>query len=424
MHNHVVNRGRKALLISFFITFFLFLFNPVSALAGAAEKWDYEVKPDTTQRLKVSGHQVDKYGAPANDYKYETTIDPKTTANRTKMGSVAINKLLKRANWAITGVELFQTFLEGIDWVIDPASQSIWRYKQTDYSSPACVGSGYIFRFVLEYRSCPIDAINSTLSKWNTQGTKVNEFVRFDVNVADAIKNKTKIYFTYKETQNGQVTIRSNMILEYVLDPSAQPPEKEYLTPESAADYANHTHPDFTNPKYAPRAEPLYKPEIQTDLWKPHNEWEYENSPTVQEAKQRLAESQPVPKDDKIKENEPDPETGAKSFSLPAFCSWATVVCEFVDWFKKDEPQENEEDETPQEINVGQLNTTTFRATPGCPQPIPIQITIGTRSTTHISYEPICQFASKWSFIAPLIGFLSGAMIIIGVGRKGEDSEI
>jgi hypothetical protein len=32
--------------------------------------------------------------------------------------------------------------------------------------------------------------------------------------------------------------------------------------------------------------------------------------------------------------------------------------------------------------------------------------------------------AEKWSFVAPLIGFLSGAMILIGVGRKGEDGEI
>ena len=71
-----------------------------------------------------------------------------------------------------------------------------------------------------------------------------------------------------------------------------------------------------------------------------------------------------------------------------------------------------------------QLNTGTFQATAGCPEPIPINITIGTQGTGSISYEPICQFASKWSFVAPLIGFLSAAMILVGVGRKGEDSEI
>lgn len=309
--------------------------------ASAAEKWDYEVKPDTNQKVKLTGHKVDQYGSPANDYKYETTIDPKTASNRTKMGTVAINKLLKRANWAITGVELFQTFLEGIDWVIDPAAQSIWRYKQTDTTSVNC-GGGYLFRYQNgEWKSCPIDAITPYLEKNSNQYVKY-EFYKFDVNPFDA--SLTRITFTVSKKSSTSTELVPNQTLERKVDPNALPPEKEYLTPDAAADYANHTHPDFTNPKYSPRADTLYKPEIQTDLWKPHNEWEYENSPTVQEAKQRLAEAQPVPKDDKIKENEPDPETGAKSFSLPAFCSWATSVCEFIDWMKEKPEQEQEQD--------------------------------------------------------------------------------
>ncbi|MEN8322290.1 hypothetical protein, partial [Acinetobacter junii] len=107
----------KKSLLTIIISVLLSLIS-VNVFASAAEKWDYEVKPDTNQKVKLTGHKVDQYGNPANDYKYETTIDPKTASNRTKMGTVAINKLLKRANWALLGVEAFQTFLEGLDWII------------------------------------------------------------------------------------------------------------------------------------------------------------------------------------------------------------------------------------------------------------------------------------------------------------------
>ena len=53
-----------------------------------------------------------------------------------------------------------------------------------------------------------------------------------------------------------------------------------------------------------------------------------------------------------------------------------------------------------------------------------VPVDFGKGGNVEISYEPLCQFAEKWSFVAPLIGFLSGAMIIVGVGRKGEDGEI
>lgn len=122
----------------------------------------------------------------------------------------------------------------------------------------------------------------------------------------------------------------------------------------------------------------------------------------------------------------PDGSQSGSSMSMqfPAFCDWASVVCDFIDWVKDDTQLPEEEPPEVKEIELPKLNTNTFRGTPGCPQPIVVPVTIGTQGTTEISYEPICQFASKWSFVAPLIGFLSGALIVIGVGRKGEDSEI
>lgn len=145
--------------------------------------------------------------------------------------------------------------------------------------------------------------------------------------------------------------------------------------------------------------------------------------------------------------NDTGSSNSTSNFQLPAFCDWAADNCEWhqedkkhqadqktfwdkvkewFDWTKEDSDLPDQDDDTPeiQDLEPPVLNTNTFKATAGCPAPIPVNITIGTKGTTEISYEPICQFAEKWSFVAPLIGFISGAMILIGVGRKGEDSEI
>lgn len=435
MHNYVANSGRKALLISFFIIFFIFLFNPVSAYASAAEKWEYDVVPDQNQKLQVTGHKVDQYGNAANDYQYKTKIDPKTAVNRTKMGTVGMNRLLKVTGWGILGNAALQALLEAVDWVIDPAAQSIWRNKKPSDSMNCSYtynegGKTYFYKFkgATDLFLCPLEAAKSIVQEEavsNQYAVKNSgKFERWTLFNVD-LQFKFEYSYQFKpEIQNGKTVYFETSLAVVKTKIEAPTPAREYLSPEQLADYANHTHPDYSKPDLAPKLEPKYNPQIAPDLWKPANPWEYDNSPTVDEVKKELEQEQPEPKDDKIKENEPDPETGGKSFSLPAFCSWAVTVCEFIDWTKKNDELEEEEPQLPQQIDIGQLKTDTFKATPGCPAPMPINITIGTRGTTHISYEPICQFAEKWSFIAPLIGFLSGAMIIVGVGRKGEDSEI
>ncbi len=119
--------------------------------------------------------------------------------------------------------------------------------------------------------------------------------------------------------------------------------------------------------------------------------------------------------------------TGSSSSSTtwPPFCDYAAIVCDWIGWTKEN-PESKDDNEPPEikEIDIGQLDTGTFKATAGCPAPIQVPVSFGKGGNVEISYEPICSFASKWSFVAPLIGFLSGAMIIVGVGRKGEDGEI
>ncbi|MFK4049885.1 hypothetical protein [Acinetobacter venetianus] len=378
----------KKILSSFFLIFSITLTTySTNIYAGAAEKWEYDVTPDTDQKLKLKGHKVDAYGNAANDYEYNRKIDPKTAANKTKMGKVGFGRLLKISGWGLIGAAALEGLLESVDWIMDPEAQSIWRYKKIDFATPGCVGHGYLFQYQIgEYRGCPIDAVRFTLNEWSKNGASY-EFVKWDT-YFEGIPDR----FTVKLTVGSNVQIMPNQQLNRKKDPNAQPEqEKEYLTPEDLADYANHTHSDFSNPELAPKLEPKYSPDLAPDLWKPANPWEYDNSPTVDEVKKELEQASPEPKDDTIKENEPDPETGAKSFSLPAFCSWATSVCEFIDWFKKEPEQDNEPDQ-PDIDDQGIFNKnfdTSFSLSKQCPADIPFSY-----QTKYLSGN--FTFSLKW----------------------------
>ncbi|NAR63978.1 hypothetical protein GPS57_09295 [Acinetobacter haemolyticus] len=408
--------------------------SPSIVWASAAEKWDYEVKPDTNQRLKVTGHKVDQFGDAVNDKKYTTTIDPKTTANKQKMGGVGIAKLLKKANWASAGVEAFQALLEGIDWVMDLEAQSIWRYKtpNDDYSckylTPSSTGGDtQVKEFYADDGTkslCPIDIAIKRLDIRASSGTYPAgtrlEFVKWDPVLTPQTINFRFQFSVLRPEATGMTYEYYNVPYKNI--PYNPPVDKEYLTPEQAADYANHTHPDYTNPKYAERANPLYKPEIQENLWKPHNEWERLNSPTVQEAIRQLEVANPDAKDDTIKENEPNPETGEKSFSLPAFCNWATAVCDYFEWAKQEPELEKEEIEIqePKEFDNSVFTKDRFQVSRQCPVPEQHTITLsGVSVSFSFDMTPLCTVLEMARPALVACSYLYAAYIVIGAARNG-----
>lgn len=431
MHNYVDHRWIKTILnktIRIIICLTL-IYTPFFANASAAEKWEYEpVMKD--MNIHVKAYKVDQYGNAVNDFEYNTKIDPKTTANKQKMGTVGFGRLLKSTGWGLLGAAALEALLESVDWIIDPEAQSIWRYKQQEstggISQKYCKGGTLhdgkgkqveILYWVGIYATgnCPMTAAENLMNYYSQKHSGTYTFLkwRHDLTESDGYYNM-KLWFDYKDPRIGTTQHQLTVVTGGVVQP--KPLEKEYLSPEELADYANKTHPDYSNPQLAPKLEPHYSPKISEDLWKPSNNWEETNSPTVQEVQRKLDQSQPEPKKDA--EIKPNPETGGSV--LPKFCDWAATICDFI---KDRDIPETLEDVEIKDIDIGQLNTDTFKATAGCPAPIQVPVNLGTGGNIEISYEPICQFALKWSFVAPLIGFLSGAMILVGVGRKGEDGE-
>ncbi len=399
--------------------------SPSIVWASAAEKWEYDVIPDQNQKLKVTGHKVDQFGDAVNDKKYTTTIDPKTVANKQKMGGVAIAKLLKKANWSSVGVEAFQKLLEGIDWVMDLEAQSIWRYKKTD-SYSTCFDGKYLFMAGSSVENiCPDVAI---AEHWaNESGSSIQyKFLEWKYTPTQRIIDKTAPYIEYSVsgTTSSGTTNYPGQRLSYRDNPDYVPTdkEKEYLTPDQAADYANHTHPDYTNPKYQDRANPLYKPEIQEKLWKPHNKWEEENSPTVQEAIKQLELANPDSKDDTIKENEPNPETGEKSWTLPPPCDYFVKLCDYIDWVQQEPHLDKDEVEikTPLEFDTSIFTKDRFQVSRQCPAPEQHTISLsGVSVSFSFDMTPLCTVLEMARPALVACSYLYAAYIVIGAARNG-----
>lgn len=396
-----------------------------AANAGAAEKWEYDVIPDQSQRLQIKGHKVDQYGAAVNDYDYNTKIDPKTSSNKFKMGTVGMGRLLKTTGWGLLGSAALEALLEAVDWVIDPESQSIWRNKVTTSNGFACKNFGYKWQATNTY-TCPADAFNDhNICKTNStaKDCQIKELWAdqyYTVKVSDlpvtAIPPRIYIEVSFKYAGVAD----KNYIIVYKGDKNTAEQPKEYLTPETLADYANQTHPDYAKPDLAPKLAPHYNPSIQTDLWKPANPWEEINSPTVQEAKKQLENSLPEPKTDP--EIKPNPETGG--LALPSFCSWAAPVCDFIKWTK--ELPENDDNS---KIDVENLDETLifddsqrFTFADSCPSPEQFTVSFfGTSQNLEFSYQPLCDFMSMIKPFVVAGSYLIGAYIVMGLSRgSGE----
>lgn len=403
-----------------FIPLFLsvfFILSSSNVYAGAAEKWEYDVIPDQSQTLQVKGHKVDQYGAAVNDYDYNTKIDPKTAANRTKMGTVGMGRLLKTSGWGLLGAAALQALLDSVGWIMDPESQSIWRNKKTDPNGSVNCSGGFQFKNnrTQQWFSCPLAAAENWVNDVNkTESQGKYTFVRFQ---NDPYTSQPVLWtvhyehFTYPSLSKDM----PNQQLSREPDPNAQPQDKEVLTPEALADYANHTHPDYSNPELAPKLAPKYSPEIQTDLWKPSNPWEDTNSPTVQEVKKELEKAPPEPKTDP--EVTPNPETGG--FALPAFCSWAAPVCEFIKWLKQDPEIESKIDLPEKEIEQQDIKKDRITVNArSCPADIRFDVQglpFGIQINKAYQMQPICNTLEPLKYVFQLITFCLCAFMLLRI---------
>ncbi len=457
----MANSGRKALLKKIFSVFLLFTlyFNSFnSAYAANVGGWNLSnpvaqgasVVYDASKNVLINGKNFIKNSS--------VKITPTATQ---------VAKTIGRTAGVIVAIEML---IGAVDWVLDPDNNRVIYYE--DPPPKQLLPKLWVWDARMDGKDGVSTAEqackNAVLTKEQAlqYGSYMyNVFKSVSYNDEDSAICQYDAYNTYTDKKySGTTTHTINRKVNSAYNPeAADERDEKYLPYDAVAQQlisnASTGQPDAQAHTMAAAATAVAEAETDNTKARPivnQAEANAETKPADASEAETANEAQ-----GQTKPNEANPDLTDIALEFPVFCNWAPTICEAAqvvisfpntltgwyndtktkseewaasiseswaaakDWAKNEESEEQDND--PPEINpidVPSLDTGTFTATAGCPAPIPIEIKIGVEGTTYISYEPICQFAEKWSFIAPLIGFLSGAMIIVGVGRKGEDSEI
>ncbi|AUC07925.1 hypothetical protein BVG18_17585 (plasmid) [Acinetobacter lwoffii] len=437
MHNHVDHRWIKTFLrkiISILLVYSLFFTNTAHASVGG---WDLKnpvaqgasTVYDATKNVVING----------KNYIKESSVKITPTAT-------SVAKVLARGGAGYALSVAVEQLIGAVDWVLDPANNRIVYTQPLDGSGQYSIiidGKSRIFPSAQA-------ACSAWLSFWEAKGhpSWQNLTVRASNGscllyggISNYNGNTGTDYSEIAAPQEEEKYLPLPVVAQQVIsnadggDAAAQ-----QATTAAAAEIVAEAENDNT------KARPIASQAEANATTKPADAAEAEKANEAQ------GEAKP---------NEANPEATDLSLTFPIFCNWAPTICEAAqtvisfpqtltnwwetgkskaeewalsiseawtsakEWAKNDENEDTDNDPPEiQEIDIGALDTSTFKGVAGCPAPIQVPITFGTGGETEISYEPICQLADKWSFVAPLIGFLSGAMILVGVGRKGEDGEI
>lgn len=365
----------------------------------------------------------------------------------------------------VAGVALsvaVEQLLGAVDWVLDPANNQI-RYTKPDTSNDPCTAASCAPSEYLWKRDTDLGSFSSqnaicqaVASKYGHTLTGVGiqngQFACFtkkpngaaDWWAVDRVANPT--YDPSAEDENKEKTIPLEVVAAQVISNAEGNTDKksgaQVATGAAAADIVQEAESDQTGTKARPIAQ------------------QFENSASTKPADEAAAAEANTATGTQT-QNPTKPETTDLALEFPAFCGWAPIVCEAAqtvisfpqtltewwttgkekaegwatsiseswtetkEWVKDDTKLDDADNDPPviKDIPIGTLDTSAFKGTAGCPSSIQVPVAFAKSGNVEISYEPICAMASKWSFVAPFIGFFSGALIILGVGRKGEDSD-
>jgi len=101
--------------------------------------------------------------------------------------------------------------------------------------------------------------------------------------------------------------------------------------------------------------------------------------------------------------------------SQPAFCGWASAVCDFITWFKTDTTTEPTTVALPQEnLTYTAPEWSSGLGSGSCPSPNTISV-LG--RSFEISYQPFCTLAELIKYLVLALAYITSAMIISGVRK-------
>lgn len=333
----------------------------------------------------------------------------KVLANVNKVGK----KLLKGGAHAAIGAAVYDILLKSVDWVLDPENNSV-KYlepaEKGDYvigcpEGSVCNKSTYIIKKKVS-PTAALDVCKYLASTSNRSGPVTIKGVSCIVAGVYSVGSIATVDFSEPEQW---VHIPINTVAQKVIEHAneGQAPAMQVMTDTAldaleAGELDNEleagAEPKQYGPnEYAPGTEPNPEPNPDPDP---------------------DPEPNPDPDPDPDPNPNPNPNPEPTPTEWPAFCDWATTVCDWIEW-SKEEPDPPEDTtvfvEDPVDFDTDKSYIT---FTGSCPPPYTASLNVmGNTVPFSFDYAPICSVMSS---LAPFIkgaGYLTAAYIIAGFSR-------
>ena len=351
--------------------------------------------------------------------------------------ATGVAKVLARGGAGYALSVAVDELLGAVDWVLDPANN---RIKYKDSSASPCATPQNCSQYLNLYHNGNYphlgnfaSAAAAAIAIYETNGWSSATFhsiysdsgkeVIVALNVRD--KNTGQVYDPGSETE---VVFG---VANPACDPNAEAEEKYLPLPAVAEKVISNAATGDTNAQVATTAAAAdIVSEAEKDVKARPIAQQLESSASTKPADEAAAAEANTATGTQT-QNPTKPEVKDIALEFPAFCGWASIVCEFAQTANQaiadakaeysDKPQENTDTELeipdPEEQSID--SDISFGGS--CPATLTSQVNfMGINETIEFSFEPVCEIAQ---FIKPVvisISAFSAALIVAGI-RTEED---
>ena len=278
----------------------------------------------------------------------------------------------------------------GVDYVLDPKNNSVQIYKHKyDY----CYGYGVSSKYPSEIsiRHC---GKNATYKFVSTSRSNVTQYDTYIASCEPVVDFTCSVEIRKKDVE---VMTEEEFAKEVLKAAQNNDKAKKVVIDYAKQEIINGDHDDVINEIVNDINSDTNTQPNPTDNTTPNKDTD--NNPS----------SNPNPQTNPKEKTDPKPkEKDDGGFELPPFCSWASKVCEWIDWTKErpelqdeDVPEKNVKVKLPQEFDKDYVKTNAQ-----CPSDIVREINTGF-AVNKLVFEmsPICDFVS--TYIKPVIMFIA-----------------
>ncbi len=383
---------------------------------------------------------------------------PAKSVSNTKIAGGFIKRLAKFTVGAV-GFLVIEKLLEGTDWVMNPENNAIIKpavdsiffcvppvapsttptkcvttpqafiaqqFPDGKPASYATVNTDFTFTTITGYDD--LSDLIADIKGGSPKTVTLNaDYVKTSYGANETVKSVSagttgaKAFVTYSDAQDVEITAPE---LADLLNNATVEDLEKVIQPQEGIDPVQDPAYEDLYADPAAEAEPTEDPDPNPD---PNPDPDPEPDPDDKECPTGYIESPNgtcVPK--------------AESSELPAFCSWATPVCDFADWFKQEWAEFTLTltalkdwffEEPPSEQDDNTIDTTPVPITPAqvainfvgsCPAPLTFEYKIYNQTfTIGVPFDPMCEVAIMINPVIKICASIAAIYIVAGI-RQGN----